>query len=195
MKYLIGNINDYIEEEIDLFLNNIYEKKNIKINKYLKKVDKFRATIGEILLSNLVDDYYNLEFYTNKYGKPYIKNKDIFFNISKSFDYVICAISNKEIGVDIEKVRDVDFSFIKRFTTKNEKKYILKSKDGLMDRIFQIYTLKEAYFKCKGINLKSMLKVEFTINDDEVICSDESVNIRFINDIEGYYIALCEEKK
>jgi len=195
MKYLIDNINNYKEEEIDIFLNNIYEKKNIKINKYLNKKDKFRSTLGEILLSKLIDNYDSLEFYTNKYGKPYIKNKNIFFNISHSFDYVICAISNKEIGVDIEKVRNANISVIKRFATKKEKTYILSSKEGLMDRLFQIYTLKEAYFKCKGVNLKSMLKVEFTINNNEVTCSDKSVDIRFISDVEGYYIALCEEKK
>lgn len=37
--------------------------------------------------------------------------------------------------------------------------------------------------------------VEFTINDDNVICNDKNVSAYFINDMHDYVIAICENKR
>ena len=39
----------------------------------------------------------------SKTGKPYFKNSVIYFNYSHSKNYIACAISNKEVGIDIEE--------------------------------------------------------------------------------------------
>jgi len=38
-----------------------------------------------------------------KLGKPYFKNQNIFFNYSHSNNYIACAISNYNVGIDIEE--------------------------------------------------------------------------------------------
>ena len=46
-----------------------------------------------------------LKFEKNQYGKPYLsEHPDFYFNISHSGEYVLCAIDNNPIGVDIEEV-------------------------------------------------------------------------------------------
>ena len=47
----------------------------------------------------------------------------IYYNISYSYDYVICIISNKEIGIDIEKIRKTNINTKKIFATKIEQNY------------------------------------------------------------------------
>lgn len=197
LEYIIKNIKDFNKKDIDNFYNILPKLKKEKIDKYKHYKTKATSIIGEIILKELLSkynfSYNNLDYYINNYGKPYIKNSYLYFNISHSFDYIITAISQKEIGIDIEKIRKTLLNTINHFATENEKKYILSSKNNIEERIFKIYTLKEAYFKMIGSNLNNILNIEFIIKDDIVSCSDNSVKVGFINDIKGYIIAYCEK--
>lgn len=198
MEYIIKNINDYDNEEIKSFYKKIPMIKKKRIDKYINNEAKERSIIGEILLYNLMLKkniaYEKQDYYINKYGKPYFKSNSIYFNISHSFDYIITIISNKKIGIDIEKIRETPLNAINQFATKKEKEYILSSNNNIEERLFKIYTLKEAYFKMLGTNLNNILEVEFSIKQNEVSCSDKNVKIGFINEIEGYVISYCEMK-
>ena len=198
MEYIIKNINDFDKDVINNFYHKIPERKKNRIDKYKNYESKARSIIGEIILEELLEgkniSYNNLDYYINEYGKPYLKSKTIFFNISHSFDYVITAISSNEIGIDIEKIKKTSIKAINQFATKKEKKYILSSNDNIEERIFKIYTLKEAYFKMLGTDLSHILDIEFTICDDKIKCNDKNVTAGFINDINGYIVAYCEKK-
>ena len=79
MKYIIKNINDYSDNEIDNFYSNIYIEKKKRINNFKNELKTRQSVIGEILLSNLLDKYYNidyneLEFEFNNNNKPFIFN-------------------------------------------------------------------------------------------------------------------------
>ena len=197
MEYIIKSIKDYNKNDINNFYNTIPKFKKNKIDKYKYYKTKASSIIGEIILKELLIKYginYNdLKYYINKYGKPYIKNRNIYFNISHSFNYIITTCSTNEIGIDIEKIRKTPLNTINHFATENEKKYILSSKKNIEERIFKIYTLKEAYFKMLGSNLNNILNIEFLIKDENITCSDKSVKVGFINDIKGYIIAYCEK--
>lgn len=195
MKYIVKNILEVNKQDIENFNLNDYKKN--KIAKYKNEKAKTLSIVGEMLLSELLQkqniSYDTIKYYINDYGKPYLKNSSLFFNISHSFDCVITIISNKEIGVDIEKMRKTKINVINQFATKKEKEYILSSSSNIEERIFKIYTLKEAYFKMLGTNLNHILEVEFTIKNNKVYCSDKKVKAGFINDIDGYVIAYCEK--
>ena len=197
MEYIIKNINDFNKDDINNFYDKIPKLKKDKINKLKNYNSKIRSIIGEMLLKELLVknnvSYNSLDYYINEYGKPYLKDYNIFFNISHSFDYVITAISNNEIGIDIEKVRQTPIKTINQFATEKEKEYILSSKNNIEERIFKIFTLKEAYFKRLGTNLNNILEVEFIIKNDKIYCNDKKVKVGFINDIKGYIIAYCEK--
>lgn len=197
MEYIIRNINDFNTEDINNFYDKIPKLKKYKISKFKNYESKVRSIIGEMNLKELLAkkniSYNSLDYYINKYGKQYLKNDKIFFNISHSFDYVITAISNNEIGIDIEKVRQTPIKIINQFAIEKEKEYILSSNKNIEERIFKIYTLKEAYFKMLGTNLNNILEVEFIIENDKIYCNDKNVKVGFINDIKGYIIAYCEK--
>lgn len=198
LKYIVKNIKEFNKEDLNDFYLRIPKQKRMQIDKYKNYEAKTRTLVAEILLNNLLASqnisYQNTKYFNNKYGKPYLKNSELFFNVSHSFDYVITTISNKEIGIDIEKVRKTSLKVINQFATSKEKKYILSSDENIEERIFKIYTLKEAYFKMLGTNLNHILEIEFIIKNDKVYCSDKNVKVGFINDVKGYIIAYCEKK-
>jgi len=78
---------------------------------------EFRMSIlAELLLRCRITDYEECSFYktmlfTGDNGKPYITSQ-IAFNISHSFDCVVCALSKDVdvIGVDVEKIREFEFA-------------------------------------------------------------------------------------
>ncbi len=172
MKYLVKSINNFQADEINDFYYKIPEIKRNKIKKLKNNIARTRSIIGELLLSELIHEeglnYSDIDYYINEYGKPYFKNNDLYFNISHSFEYVISIISDKEVGIDIEKIRNTSIKTINQFATENEKMYILSTNTNVEERLFKIYTLKEAYFKMFGINLNEALQVEFRIENDKV---------------------------
>ncbi len=188
MKYILKNINDYKDEEIKEFYKNTLESKRLKIDKLLNADDKKKSIIGEILLSELLE-MNSIKYTYNEYGKPFIKDSNIFFNISHSYDYVACVISEKQIGIDIEMIREVPLNTINQFATAKEKEYISDS----YERLFQIYTLKEAYFKMLGTNLNNIFDVEFIINGDTIESNKNSINIIQFK-TNNYIISIIEEK-
>ena len=194
MNYLIKNINDFNKIDINNFysqMNKIDKKKFDKISNYRRKK---QFIIGRILLRTLLLDVYNIDYFninlsSNTNGKPYINSKNIYFNISHSFDYVICCVSNKKIGVDIEKIRNTTPNQIKQFATEKEINYINNNEKNA----FQIYCLKEAYFKMKGENLNMIKNIEFNL-ENKIICNDKNIDIKIITNVGGYVGAICEEK-
>ena len=199
MKYCIENIKNI--KDLDKNLSKIKTKKQNNINKVKNINDKKRKILGEILFIKGLKKFYSINYNDiniklNKNGKPYIsdkKYKNINFNISHSHDYSICVFSNKKIGVDIEKIRNVNLNILNQFATPNEISYVKSSKELILNNFFTIYTLKEAYFKMLGENLNNIKNVEFTITKNKIFCSDSNVKLKTINNIDGYIISICEK--
>ncbi len=198
MKLIYDNINNYSQEEYMNFLALIKSEKQTKILKILKDDDKKRSILGEILLINLLNelnvDYNSIAITKNKYGKPYIKDLALFFNISHSKDFVVCAISKYEIGIDIEQIRTSKGSIINQFATSKEKQYINELKNDYNKRSFEIFTLKEAYFKCIGENLNRIKEIEFAFNNNIIKCNKKNFEFKLIHNIDNYVIAVCEKR-
>lgn len=196
MDYIIDSISNYNLETLEKFAkkNKVCIDDKKRNNDYYK-----RYLLGQYLLSKLLAKNYNLKymnimFKTCENGKKYIDNKDIYFNISYSFDYVAVCTSNHEIGIDIEKIRKTNRTY-NIFATDAEVSYITEFSDTLFERLFKIFTLKEAYFKMYGTGIfKSNLKdVGFKVTDDGISCSDTTVKIyNFKKD--DYIISICEKK-
>jgi len=88
----------------------------------------------------------NIEF--EKEGKPFIP--DTFnFNISHSENIVVCSISSKKIGVDIEKIRKINVENMTPFLTTQEYNKLLNSRNTDIE-FANIWTKKEAFVKAIG---------------------------------------------
>lgn len=157
----IYNISEEKLKELCLLIDS---EKKYKVEKFVNKKDKIRTVIGEILIRTIIVENLKISnkyirFNKNQYGKPYLKEYTNFnFNISHSGDYVVCAIDDKPIGIDVEEVKHIDYEEIaKNFFTTNEFEYIVnRDLKFKLNRFYEIWTLKESYIKCCGKGLSTM---------------------------------------
>lgn len=206
MKIYAVNIEDISEDELDSLIKKVPEEKQARINKFMVKKDKIRALISEILLRTVLDKQFGINnedivILKNKYGKPYLKgNEDINFNISHSGDFVVCAVDDKPIGIDIEQIIDIDYkSIAESFFSKDEVQFILNASDeNKLHRFYEVWTLKESYIKAKGMGLSIPLN-SFCFNFDDynikLVGNENGYVFKQFNLFSGYKMAVCSLNK
>lgn len=183
---------DDIKDDIECNVENNSKDNNGCDGKYNKENNIEYKTDGNIIvnvrLDELVENYdasydYDIEYVAN--GKPVYRNSDIYFNLSHAGNYVVCAVSDKAVGVDIERLRKNVIRVAKRFFTQAECDWI--GNDSL--KFSRIWTLKEAYAKLTGEGIAGTVsKAEFRheadngINNavvaDNAICSDNIEKVK-----------------
>jgi len=110
------------------------------------------------------------EIVKTKNGKPYFPDMpDRHFSLSHSRTHVLCALSDKPVGCDIESPRIITKQVIEYFSTPDE----LKMFDPL-----DLWVLKESYVKLFGLTFASIKKQRFTRDGNLIIASDKEVNSR-----------------
>lgn len=96
------------------FSNLISNEKRERMKRLLNLCDINRTLIGDLLIRSLVCQKYKMnneeiKFIYNEYGKPFVQNfSDFHFNISHSGEWVVCATANSNVGIDIERVSDIE---------------------------------------------------------------------------------------
>jgi 4'-phosphopantetheinyl transferase len=153
----------------DGLLNQLPTSSQQKINKYRSLPDLQRSLLGEIILRGKLSEKTGIP--VNKIsieklekGKPYMTgNPDHNFNISHSGNWVVVAFANTDVGIDIEKIRPINYRIAKRFYSKTEFAE-LDNKEGQekLEFFFDLWTLKESYLKLLGKGLTKSLS-SFTI--------------------------------
>lgn len=131
-----------------------------------------------------------------KKGKPYLEGEDVYFNISHSGDYVVCAVCDKEVGIDIQKIeKNKDFlKLARRFFTKEEALEIESVDEERRPEVFTtLWSIKESYVKYTGIGLSQGMNSFFIDTMQQVIWNEEKsekCNYQLF-EIEHYKIAVC----
>lgn len=181
-------LNDVETSKIEDFLLSADETLKNHISRYKKQDDLKRSALGYYLVTKAYKELAGsiappILFTDN--GKPYFKNDNIHFSISHSNDLSVCALSDKEIGVDTEKIKAFNPKLIDRICLDEEKQYIGNSSE----RFFQIWTAKEAYSKLTGLGLSIGLKnIEVDIKNLEV--QGKKLTIKTIGD---YIISIVSD--
>lgn len=184
LKVYLVRTSSYKEE----MLSYLSEDELIKANRFKKEEDKKRFTLGRVLLKevlkeNNINDYLLLY---NDFGKPYLKDNQVFFNLSHTGDFVVCALSNNEVGIDIEKIRPKNDLVIKKCFTESETTYALD------DSTFtKVWTLKESYIKYLGTGLSKNLSTFETIQDGFISSIDGIIFTSM--KIEDYHLSICHK--
>ncbi|MDR1254161.1 MAG: 4'-phosphopantetheinyl transferase superfamily protein [Oscillospiraceae bacterium] len=131
---------------------------NLKRNS-LQVSSKIAAIILKkcIFCRELKIPYEDLVFSKSVYGKPFLKNQNFHYNISHTIGAAVLAVSNTPIGIDIEKVRDVNLKIAKRFFHDIEEEKIFAHPENQLRRFLYVWTRKEAYLKYQGIGLHRAL--------------------------------------
>ena len=124
---------------------------------------KFAGLLGEALIFCIARqrakcEIGKMQFIRNEYGKPYIPELPMFyFNISHSNHFLAIALSNHQVGVDIERIKPVNLRIAKRFFSKEEQTYVFSCPKNQIKRFYEIWTKKEAYVKYIGCGFQKPL--------------------------------------
>lgn len=102
----------------------------------------------ERILSKYLKNRFVGSYYLDEHKKPL--SDDIFFNVSHSEEMIILGVCDIEIGVDIERIKDISPQ-MKRFIASDEEYEYMSDEE----RFFEIWTNKESLMKCKGIGIVS----------------------------------------
>lgn len=184
--------------------NYISVERKARLNRFLNINDKKRSMLSELLIRKAILDKLDIpinriEINYNCYQKPYLMGIQNFeFNISHSESYVVFAFSKSTIGIDIEKIKDINFDIAKRFFTKEEYKSIiyLPTYNERLHRFYTLWTLKESYMKAIGTGLNIPLRsCEFMISDKYITFNGKEAYYFYIGDIEDFCISICHKEK
>jgi len=146
--------------------------------------DKLATYTIHQLLQKITDPI-PLELTYGSSGKPYFKEYPIYFNLSHSGEYVVCAVSDREIGVDIQEHKGGDTERIaKRYFSGGEIRALDTCEEGQRTKLFfDLWAAKEAYGKYTGGGITESLEAE--IPADRVIIQQN-------HSIPGYSLAVCK---
>ncbi len=144
---------------MDIFIINKSNVNNIKHD--LLKQFQFKDITNEeklkehcfayLMLDRILKEFYKtdnraIEF-VNK--KPYLKNREKFFSISHSEEFLAIGFSDNECGIDIEKIKDRNFlSIAKR----------MKFDCNTLEEFYKAWTKYEAEYKL-GEKSKSIKQI------------------------------------
>ena len=147
---------------------------------------------NDILNDILINDFKlaNYEIYKNQYGKKYLKDLKIFFNISHSNGLIALAFDGEECGIDIEFLSiDRRFeSLVKHYFNDSEKQEYLNTIDKI-DCFYHIWTAKEAYSKMIGTGIIGYFN-NLPLDYDKYI---KRYNV-YLND-KKFKLAICTKAK
>lgn len=172
MKWFKYDIKDLSTSEYEKWYSCMSCDKRQKVDRLLFDDDKKRTVAGEMLARQAIADLFNIcadsiDFGVNEYGKPFVKNLPVHFNISHSGNMVVCAVDDKPVGIDIEQMRPVDLKIAKHFFNEeelicifghvpSETEFCKTADDGMIRRFFELWTAKEACVKYTGKGLSGI---------------------------------------
>lgn len=155
------------------------------------------AAAGYLLHRALIER--GLENYKILYGdngKPYLEGGGLYFNLSHGGDIAVCALSDCEVGVDVQKIAPVKEELLKRVCTESERQFINSAKEGREVAFCRLWTVKESFLKRIGAGLSvSLARLEVSFNGTVAVKLDcTAVNAYFKEyALDGYRIALCSD--
>ena len=128
---------------------NISQKQLEKALKFKNEKDQVRSLLSSYLINLLSKE----EILTNEMGKPYYKNGP-FFNVSHSGKYVVMAIADQEVGVDIEENVEKDMSMLVKIFNEAESKMLKEHAD-----FYYLWCAKESLIKCMGLSVSHIKEI------------------------------------
>lgn len=184
-------------QKFDSYLCKVNAQRRMKVLRCKNEDDQKRSLLAGVLLKYAIEQegycYEGVEFGISEEGKPYLVSiPRLFFSLSHSGKYAICAIADCNIGVDVEcaqrfllrnddKLDSVarkilsseEFIFFESASTEERKEIFLKN-----------WTRKEAVSKAVGKGLAM---------DFAKICEPDEKFFSFWLEEEHYISLYCKE--
>jgi len=155
--------NEFAEE-----YGGLSQPDRYRIDKIKEKDSAKRTLAGRLLARKAVADLSGLDaadirIDVDEKGRPYAENAPVYFSISHCRERVVCVASKCNIGVDIERIKTVKSNLVKRVCCTSEFEYVIGKKgesgnlsEDALRRFFEVWTLKEAWFKYLGTGITKL---------------------------------------
>ena len=154
MIYLHENLAEYSDESYLKHLDVLPVWRREKALQYKKLDDRKRSVLAFVLLQHALREEYGInevpEFVYNEFGKPSFSNLPIRFSLSHCKDAVACAVSDHNIGIDVETIVPYNPDVARRVCTAAELEMLEQSANKEVDFI-KLWTVKEAISKYEGM--------------------------------------------
>lgn len=187
-------------------LSHVPEPCAQKAISYYHSNDTQRHLIGELLaryaLKNVTGEWPSQPFVAGDKGKPHPEGLNGYhFNVSHSGQWVVVALSDDIVGVDIERIRRVPEGVAYRYFSEPEKKLLdhAENETEKAHIFFTLWTLKESFLKAIGKGLTKSLS-SFTVLRDgnagyklESDVETEGFHLKVFPFEEGYKLAACSK--
>ena len=172
MKLYISNSAFFSEADYNKYYDMMSDARKADIDRKKFLASKRESVLGEMLARRGISELIGIDesaivFNRTENGKPFAENADVYFSISHSKDYVVCAVDDDEIGVDIEQIRKVEPRITSISCTERDKEYIYGESEldvfthDMIDRFFEVWTAKEAYLKCRGTGMIDVKTISY----------------------------------
>ncbi len=179
-------------------MKDFSDERKKKILRYMRTDSRKQGLGAGLLLNQVLRQYgFHMEDITyGAHGKPEVKG--LFFNLSHSHDYILCAVSDHPVGCDIEKIGLLRPKLANRYFTDYEVDYLNQYGDiEKEDAFYRIWTMKESYVKMMGEGIQLGLKrCEFQIGDSVCVYLDGKQSDCHIKEyrLEGYKVSVCAKE-
>jgi 4'-phosphopantetheinyl transferase len=204
--YLL-KLDDNINESCFQYLiDKVDEKKKQRILEFRNKRDLYHTLFGDFLARYVIGKRLgsintNVIFSYSPYGKPYAEGLgNVHFNIAHSGEYIVCAISNREVGIDIEQQIPGPFSDVADLFSIGEKQSLYGQPLHLQQEFFySLWTLKESYIKQTGEGLSRSLNsfsIKLTGDNISLEIGEKPLSDLFFKQYHvdvNYKMAVCAE--
>lgn len=155
MEILLLKTGNVSWSEISGFLGCLDFTRRKSVLKKANDSDKINSLLSKLLLLSEIEKRTGiprkkLAFTLGAYGKPYLKNSNVFFSLSHTAGAIVAAFCDgEEIGADVErKNRPVNERMYPRVLSDEEQKTVKSSEDFL-----RLWVQKEAFLKRLGVGI------------------------------------------
>ncbi len=137
----MNNFGHLFEECVSL----LPEKRRQKAEKIINKNEALLSATAGLMMREILGVTKDDALKYNEHGKPYLEHGP-FFSISHSRRYSVLAVSENEVGIDIEMHENINQRLIERCFTEEEQTFAKLSRENFL----KIWTAKEAVLKFSG---------------------------------------------
>ena len=155
MKLYWYNIKEMTAEEYASAMSMMNAERRRRVSDFPAEDDRKRSAAGELLLRRALAEQLGVSAESaplvwEDSGKPAAEAEGVYLSVSHSGPWVLAALGDKPLGVDVEVIRAAEQKFMARACSEAEMAYINFGREGCYHRFWECWTAKEALFKVTG---------------------------------------------
>ncbi len=177
MQWQFQWLSQMTEDRLQWAAKQLSPSREEHIQRFRRQEDRARSLTGEWLLRQLLKEHWGEEspaILRQDNGRPVLQNSCLHISIAHSDDLVVCAADEQPVGIDVEHMKPFRWALAERVCTHRELCYVLQQlrpdgqlcqDSGGIQRFYEIWTGKEAWFKMLGTGLGDLQSVDvLTLN-------------------------------